>query len=44
MYVICSSFLHMIDSYKKELLSETQTTETYGDRAFNRAGPTLWNK
>ena len=29
---------------RKELLPETQTAKTYGDRAFSRAGPKLWNK
>ena len=35
---------HWLRSSEKELLTETQTAKTYGDRAFSRAGPKLWNK
>ena len=35
---------HWLRSSEKELLAETQTVKTYGDRAFSRAGPKLWNK
>ena len=34
---------HWLRSSEKELLTETQTAKTYGDRAFSRAGPKLWN-
>ena len=34
---------HWLRSLEKELLTETQTVKTYGDRAFSRAGPKLWN-
>ena len=35
---------HWLRSSEKELLTETQTAKTYGDTAFSRAGPKLWNK
>ena len=35
---------HWLRSSEKELLTETQTAKTYGDRAFSRAGLKLWNK
>ena len=35
---------HWLRSSKKELLTEIQTVKTYGDRAFSRAGPKLWNR
>lgn len=35
---------HWLRSSEKELLIETETLKTYGDRAFSRAGPTLLNK
>ena len=35
---------HWLRSSEKELLTETHSVKTYGDRAFSRAGLKLWNK